>query len=78
MRYGRPLTWSNLLGMVNDRIDNWATGRVLGPVALGVYAMSFRLATLPPAHALGLLAVPITVEMDFDMVRRATRPDWTS
>jgi len=47
MRYGRPLVWSNVLGMVNDRIDNWATGRMLGPVALGLYAMSFRLATLP-------------------------------
>jgi PST family polysaccharide transporter len=47
VRYGRPLAWSNLLGAVNDRIDNWATGRVLGPIALGLYAMSFRLATLP-------------------------------
>ncbi len=47
VRYGRPLAWSNLLGTVNDRIDNWATGSVLGPVALGLYAMSFRLATLP-------------------------------
>jgi PST family polysaccharide transporter len=33
--------------MVNDRIGDWVTGRVLGPVALGLYAMSFRLATLP-------------------------------
>ena len=47
VRYGRPLVWSNVLGMVNDRIDNWVTGRLLGPVALGLYAMSFRLATLP-------------------------------
>ncbi|HJQ82930.1 MAG TPA: lipopolysaccharide biosynthesis protein, partial [Candidatus Binatia bacterium] len=45
--YGRPLVWSSLLGMVNDRIDNVVTGRLLGPAALGVYAMSFRLATLP-------------------------------
>ena len=47
LRYGRPLVWSNLLGMVNDRIDNWVTGRLLGPSALGLYAMAFRLATLP-------------------------------
>jgi len=47
LRFGRPLLWSTLLGMVNDRIDNWATGRMLGPAALGLYAMSFRLATLP-------------------------------
>ena len=47
LRYGRPLVWSNLLGMVNDRVDNWVTGRLLGPSALGLYAMAFRLATLP-------------------------------
>ncbi|HLY37642.1 MAG TPA: lipopolysaccharide biosynthesis protein [Candidatus Binatia bacterium] len=47
LRYGRPLVWSNVLGMVNDRIDNVATGRVLGAPALGVYAMAFRLAALP-------------------------------
>jgi O-antigen/teichoic acid export membrane protein len=47
LRYGRPLVWANLLGMTNDRIDNWVTGRVLGPAALGLYAMAFRLATLP-------------------------------
>ena len=47
LRFGRPLLWSNLLAMFNDRVDNWVTGRLLGPAALGVYAMSFRLATLP-------------------------------
>jgi len=47
LRYGRPLVWSNLLGMTNDRIDNWVVGRVLGPAALGLYVMAFRLATLP-------------------------------
>jgi len=47
MRYGRPLVWSNLLGMVNDRVDNWVVGRTLGPAALGLYVMAFRLATLP-------------------------------
>jgi len=47
LRYGRPLVWSSLLGMVNDRVDNWMTGRLLGPAALGIYAMSFRLATVP-------------------------------
>jgi O-antigen/teichoic acid export membrane protein len=47
LRYGRPLVWSNLLGMVNDRVDNWVVGRVLGPTALGLYVMAFRLATLP-------------------------------
>jgi O-antigen/teichoic acid export membrane protein len=47
MRYGRPLVWSNLLGMVNDRIDNAMTGRLLGPAALGLYAMAFRLAAFP-------------------------------
>jgi O-antigen/teichoic acid export membrane protein len=40
---------SNLLGMVNDRVDNWITGAVLGPSALGMYAMAFRLAALPRA-----------------------------
>jgi PST family polysaccharide transporter len=47
LRYGRPLVWSNLLGMANDRVDNWVVGRVLGPAALGLYVMAFRLATLP-------------------------------
>jgi O-antigen/teichoic acid export membrane protein len=35
--------------MVNDRVDNWAAGALLGPSALGVYAMAFRLAALPRA-----------------------------
>jgi PST family polysaccharide transporter len=47
LHFGRPLVWANLLGIANDRIDNWVTGLVLGPAALGVYAMAFRLATLP-------------------------------
>jgi O-antigen/teichoic acid export membrane protein len=45
--YGRPILGSNLLGRLNDQIDNWVTGRLFGPAALGLYAMAFRLATLP-------------------------------
>ncbi len=46
-RYGRPLVGANLLGTMNDRIDDWVVGRCFGPAALGVYAMAFRLSTLP-------------------------------
>lgn len=45
--YGRPILGSNLLGRLNDQVDNWVTGRLFGPSALGLYAMAFRLATLP-------------------------------
>ena len=45
--YGRPLTGSNLLAMLNDQVDNWVIGGLFGPAALGLYAMAFRLATLP-------------------------------
>ena len=47
VRYGRTLTGSNLLAVVNDRVDNFVVGRASGPEALGLYAMAFRLATLP-------------------------------
>jgi len=45
--YGRPLLGANVLGRVNDSIDTWVAGRLWGPAALGAYALSFRLATLP-------------------------------
>jgi O-antigen/teichoic acid export membrane protein len=45
--FGRPILGANLLAMVNDQIDNWVTGRLLGPSALGLYAMAFRIANLP-------------------------------
>ena len=45
--YGRPILGSNLLGTLNDQVDNWVVGRLFGPAALGLYTMAFRLATLP-------------------------------
>src|SRR5262249_34705788 len=45
--YGRPLLGANLLGRLNDQVDNWVVGRLWGAPALGAYAVAFRLATLP-------------------------------
>jgi O-antigen/teichoic acid export membrane protein len=46
-RYGRFVTGSNMLNVVNTTADNVMVGRLLGPTLLGYYALAFRLASLP-------------------------------
>lgn len=46
LRWGLPLTGSVLLWKVYDNADYLIIGRVLGPEALGLYTLAFRLATL--------------------------------
>lgn len=46
VRYGLPLTGSNLLWQLYDNSDFLIVGKVLGAEALGVYTIAFRLATL--------------------------------
>ena len=46
-RYGRHITASNLLDLINTSSDNLVIGRVLGPVGLGTYNLAWRLSTIP-------------------------------
>lgn len=46
LKWGLPLTASALLWKVYDNADYLIIGRVLGPEALGIYTLAFRLATL--------------------------------
>ena len=45
--YGRHVSAGNILGVVNSTVDNVAVGRILGPAALGFYAIVFRIADYP-------------------------------
>ncbi len=46
LKWGLPLTGSVVLWKVYDNADYLIIGRVLGPEALGLYTLAFRLATL--------------------------------
>jgi lipopolysaccharide exporter len=45
--YGRFLTAGNIVTLVTRNLDNFVVARILGATTLGVYAIAFRLATLP-------------------------------
>jgi O-antigen/teichoic acid export membrane protein len=47
LSYGGPLSAAALLEMVQLNLDYIVVSRVLGPLALGLYSMAFRLAYLP-------------------------------
>ena len=60
IRYGRHVSASNVLNIVNNTADNVVIGRVLGATMLGFYAVAFRLADFPNtviAHIVGRLQV---------------------
>jgi O-antigen/teichoic acid export membrane protein len=47
LHFGVTVTGSRLLFNAYQEADNFVVGRVLGPISLGFYSMSFRLARLP-------------------------------
>jgi lipopolysaccharide exporter len=47
LRYGRFVSGTNVMVVVNSNLDNAAVARFLGPASLGVYALAWRLAELP-------------------------------
>ena len=47
LSFGIPLVGSNLLGIAMLNVDYVVVGRVLGPVALGLYLMAFNLSSWP-------------------------------
>jgi PST family polysaccharide transporter/lipopolysaccharide exporter len=46
-RYGRHITASNVILLVNDNADNAVIGRLLGASSVGVYNLAWRLSNLP-------------------------------
>ncbi len=62
IRYGRHVSATNILNIVNNTADNVVIGRVLGTTALGFYAVAFRLADFPNsviAHIVGRVMFPV-------------------
>lgn len=55
-RFGRQVVMSNLLGVLQDRFDDFWTGTSLGPVALGYYSRAYEIARYPKR----IIATPIT------------------
>jgi O-antigen/teichoic acid export membrane protein len=47
LRYGLPVSGANVASVVSGIADNLIVGRILGAGALGVYAVAFRLASVP-------------------------------
>jgi PST family polysaccharide transporter len=56
IRFGAHLVYSNLLGILLDRFDDFWTGSALGTTALGYYSRAYELAQYPER----VLATPIT------------------
>jgi O-antigen/teichoic acid export membrane protein len=46
-RFGRHVTAANLLGLVDQNVDNATVGRLLGATDLGLYNLAWRLSNLP-------------------------------
>lgn len=47
LRYGRFVTGTNVMVIVNQNLDNIAVARLLGAAPLGVYSVAWRVAELP-------------------------------
>jgi teichuronic acid exporter len=84
-RYCAPLTGSGFLGKFYDNADYLIVGRVLGPVALGFYALAFRLSMLVnerissvlnraafPTFAIFKHDIPKTIDHWFALTKRVT------
>lgn len=84
-RYCAPLTGSGFLGKVYDNADYLIVGRVLGPIALGFYALAFRLSMLVnerissvlnraafPMFAIFKHDIPKTIDHWFALTKRVT------
>jgi O-antigen/teichoic acid export membrane protein len=76
LRYGRFVSGTNVVNLVNNTIDNVLVGRLLGATTLGFYAVSFRLADFPNtviAHIVGRVMFPVysLLQGELDRFRRA-------
>lgn len=49
VRYGRFVAGARVVNLLNNTLDTLAVGRLLGPVLLGFYTVTHRLANLPNA-----------------------------
>ncbi|HSP72153.1 MAG TPA: lipopolysaccharide biosynthesis protein [Gaiellaceae bacterium] len=47
LRYGRFITGSNIVNLLNDTLDNLTVARLLGTRMLGFYTVTWRLADMP-------------------------------
>ena len=76
MGYGRFVSASGILGLINETIDNMFVARLLGAQQLGYYAITFRLADFPTGvvgYVVGRVMFPAysLVQEDMDAFRRA-------
>jgi PST family polysaccharide transporter len=72
IRYGRHVSATNILNIVNNTADNVVIGRVLGATALGFYAVAFRLADFPNtviAHIVGRVMFPVYSLLQNELAR---------
>ena len=73
--YGRFVSSSNLLNLVNSSADNMIVGRLLSATQLGYYAVAYRLATMPNSvigYIVGrvMFSVYSAVQHDLESVKR--------
>jgi O-antigen/teichoic acid export membrane protein len=73
-RYGRHVTASNLLLLVNDNADNAVIGRLVGATSVGVYNLAWRLSNLPATQVSFIIsrvtfAVYSSLQDDLDQFR---------
>ncbi|MGH3001800.1 MAG: lipopolysaccharide biosynthesis protein [Gaiellaceae bacterium] len=73
-RYGRHITASNVLLLVNDNADNAVIGRLLGASSVGVYNLAWRLSNLPATQVSFIIsrvtfAVYAELQDDLDQFR---------
>jgi O-antigen/teichoic acid export membrane protein len=73
--YGRHITASNVVLLVNDNADNAVIGRLLGATSVGVYNLAWRLSNLPATTVSFIVsrvtfAVYSTLQDDADQFRQ--------
>jgi O-antigen/teichoic acid export membrane protein len=76
VRYGRYVSAGGILGLINGTIDNMFIARLLNARALGIYAITFRLADFPTGvigYVVGRVMFPAysAVQDDMAALRRA-------
>jgi O-antigen/teichoic acid export membrane protein len=74
-RYGRFVTGTNIVNLLNNTLDTIVVGRFLNPAALGFYAVAYRLSDMPNAvigYVLGRVMFPVysLLQQDFARFRR--------
>ena len=70
MRYGRFVSAGQIVGLLNGTMDNMFVARLLGSAALGIYAITFRLADFPTAvigYIVGRVMFPAYVQLQDDI-----------